>query len=123
VIESEWDRVKGWVQQALDEGGNTYSLGDIRAAVESDQMALVAFPHFAVLLAIIVYPQLKALRVVGVGGDLNKALPDYTRYAMTLPELAKQLGCKRLEAMGRPGWVRAMKDIEMTSHAFMFKEV
>lgn len=123
MTETEWDRVKGWIQQALDEGGNTFSLGDIRQLVEAEQMALVPFPQFVVMLSIINYPQLKALRVVGVGGELNGSMPDFHRYMMALPELAKQLGCKRLEATGRPGWVRAMKEIGMTSHAFMFKDL
>ena len=107
----------------LDEGGNTHSPDDIRAEIEADKIEMVLFPHFAALLSIVEYPQKKALRVVGIGGDVNKSLTDFHSYMMGLPELAKQLGCDRLEATGRAGWVRAIKEIGMTTHAFMWKVI
>jgi hypothetical protein len=123
VSDAEWGRILPWITALLDESGNTQTPDDIKREIDADRIELVLFPHFAVLLSIVEYPQKRALRVVGMGGDLGKCMGDFQAYMMGLPELAKQLGCNRLEATGRLGWVRAIKEIGMTSHAFMWKDI
>ena len=123
VSDAEWGRILPWVTALLDESGNTQTPDDIKRDIDADKIELVLFPHFAVLLSVVEYPQKRALRVVGMGGDLGECMRDFQAYMMGLPELAKQLGCNRLEATGRLGWVRAIKEIGMTSHAFMFKDI
>lgn len=119
----EFDRVAPWIELVLKEGGNTHSLADIRRAVDENKIQLMTAPHAAIMLEIIVYPNLKALRVIGAGGESNEALEEVKRFAHALPEIAKALGCSRFEWGGRPGWVRVLKELGMTSQTIMFKDV
>lgn len=120
---SEFDRVAPWIEDAIAEDGGAYSLSDIRTAVDAKQMQLMTAPHAAILLEIITYPQFSALRILGCGGKCNGALEEVRQFARAVPDITKALGLHRFEFRGRPGWARVLKELGMTTHVFMFKEV
>lgn len=119
----DFERVAPWIEKVLAEGGNTHSLADIKRGIDENTIQLMTAPHAAIMLEIIVYPNLKALRVIGAGGECNEALQEVKRFALALPEIAKALGCSRFEWGGRPGWTRILKDMGMTSQITMFRNV
>lgn len=119
----DFERCRPWIEAALEEGGGTHSIDDIRDAVASHKMTLMAGQHSALLLELISYPQFKALRVFGVGGDKHKALDELQQFALQIPGIAKELGCHRYEGGGRSGWLRRLKIAGMKSHVFMFKDI
>jgi hypothetical protein len=119
-----WDRCAPWIQAALDEGGNTHTLDDVRKAIAEDRLVLRVFPHTAFLLEVIHYPQFSALRIVGCGGECNAALEEARAFILVeVPKITKAAGLRRYEARGRPGWARVLKEIGMRKQAFMFKEI
>ena len=118
------DRVASWLQAAIDEGGGTHTLDDIRQAIAEDKMVLRVFQHCAFLLEIVTYPKFRALRVTGAGGDCNEALAEVLDFSInTVPALTKAAGLQRYEFMGREGWKRVLKPLGMTCHVYMFKEI
>lgn len=121
---TEFDRVAPWIQAAIDEGGGTHTLEDIRKAIDADQLVLRTNKHTAFLLDVVQYPNFKALRVMGCGGECNKAMEEAREFAThVVPVLAKAAGVHRYQWIGRKGWERALKGLGMTCHVFMFKEV
>jgi hypothetical protein len=120
----EFDRVSSWLQAAIDEGGNTHSLDDIRQAIAEDRMVLRTTPHAAFLLDIVHYPKFKALRVIGAGGESHAALEELKDMAINVvPALAKAAGVHRYQWQGRPGWARILKQLGMTCQVSMYKEI
>lgn len=120
----EFDRVSPWLQKAIDEGGNTHTLEDIRKDIAESRMVLRTTPHAAFLLDVVHYPNFMALRVIGAGGECNAALAELKDMAInTVPALAKAAGVHRYQWMGRPGWARVLKELGMNCQTFMFKEV
>ena len=119
----EFDRVAPWIASALQEAGGTHSIEDIRQAVAAQNMLLMTSKNAAILIEIVKYPQKKALRIFGVGGSGNEALEELKVFARGVPQMAADLGCTRFEGCGRPGWSRALRELGMTPHVFMFKDI
>jgi len=62
---------------------------------------------------IIPYPKKKVLRVIAIAGE------DMDRWFHFLPaieEWAMELGCTSLEAWGRKGWLKVLKDWKCSYH-------
>jgi hypothetical protein len=117
-------KTASWLQAAIDEGGGTHTLEDIRQAIEDGRMVLRTFPHCAFLLEIVTYPKFKALRVTGAGGECNAALSEVLDFSINdIPALTKAAGLHRYEFRGREGWKRVLKPLGMTCHVFMFKDI
>jgi hypothetical protein len=111
ITEKQWERVKGYLQPALDRGGNTHTTDDIRAGVISGLYQLWVGDKSAAVTEVISYPKSKGCRIFLAGGDMNELLemqPDLDRWA-------KSIGCRFIEIAGRPGWERIHKDFKKHS--------
>jgi len=74
----------------------------------------------AVLTQIIEYPKFKVCRWFLAGGSkLHLWLDEMTKQ---VEEWSKQNNCKRIELVGRRGWIKKLKDYE-AKHIVMTKEL
>lgn len=114
-VEGLWHLVAGFLQIAVDKAYGELTLADAKAACLSGDMQLwVVFTQEAAFLGaavtqVVEYPQLRAMRIVLLGGkkfDEWKALLD-----ATLAEAARKIGCNRMEAFGRTGFVRSLQGV------------
>lgn len=95
------------LQEALDHGGNTHSIDDVLTMIHDRRAELWCGAGSAVVTELVDYPQLKALRVWLVAGDIN----EIRSMEPKVTEFARQHGAKRLEiGGGRPGWERVLRD-------------
>lgn len=109
----EFERVKRWLEAALEYSNGTHTIDDVKAAIDADKLLLITHPQCAMVFEIIVYPRMKVLHGFLCGGDLE-AIKSFNP---KLDTLARKLGCRKISIAGRHGWGRALKDIGY-SHAF-----
>jgi len=100
---SEWERCGPWLAAALDRAGNTHALEDVRAMVEAGEAHFWPGRRCALVTRINEYPRLKALSWWLIGGD---DLSEVLAFLPLLERWARELGCRRMEGVGRRGWER-----------------
>lgn len=94
------------LQRALDHGGNTHTIEDVRLAVEREQMQLWNAKDAILISELLVYPQYKALHVFLAAGSLDTLLD----MRPSVEEFARRLGCRVVSINGRKGWARALRE-------------
>lgn len=104
---NEFERVRPYLEAALEYSNGTHDIEDIRRMVAEQKVLLITGKKCAMVYEVLAYPKMRVLHGFLCGGDLEE-LKSFDPY---LVELAKQLGCKRVSIAGRHGWVRALKDI------------
>ena len=100
------------LQDALDDGGNTHTLGDIHRAIERDEMQLWEGRDSAMVTQIEETPRQRILHVALAGGNLDELeamLPAVHAYGVhhfcTMMSLSGRRGWSRIPQMrGIPGW-------------------
>jgi hypothetical protein len=108
-----WDRVAHFIQAALDRTEGELDLSDIQTAILDRDMQLWVLLDGkeligAVVTQIIPYPKKKACRIVAMGGDVSGYFDDIDELLSTW---AGELGCDRMEIVGRKGWTRAIRHL------------
>lgn len=104
--------VDDWLHAALEHDGGLMTLGNVHDAIAQRDMQLWVIADgkalkAAVVTSINVHPQAKVLTVVLAGGD---SMADWlSELVDLLRRYATEHGCKAVEAHGRAGWVRALK--------------
>lgn len=112
-VDACWDKIEEFVKKAVDKTEGRYTLNDLYQMTKKDNHHLwVSFdaPEFKgfVITSVNTYPQRKILSMSFCGGIEYK---DWKKPMMsTLKRFAKDMGCDALEAYGRPGWSKILKD-------------
>lgn len=111
-IDYWWPHVSVWIAHAILAGGSTWTLDEVQTRLSGRtlQMWILEFDKpFGVILTEI-YDTAKgktcAMPIVG-GTRLSLGL---LCSLQMIEAWAREQGCMRLEGMGRPGWVRILKE-------------
>ena len=75
----------------------------------------------AIVTQIVVYPRLKELHILGIGGIDRKSWHDDAE--AVLANFAKEKGCKVMASGGRRGWLRVLNPIWKETGATWEREV
>jgi hypothetical protein len=114
LLDHFWGRVAPLLQKAIERGAGELELGDVYQRLQDRHMQLLVAVEGPTILAafvteVVQYPRKRALRVVLAGGTGAKKWKGALR-AM-LHTGARAVGAKSLEVLGRPGWVRFLRDL------------
>ena len=88
------------LQKALDLMGNTYSLEDVVAMIDSGVMQSFAKNDTWVVTQIIDFPRKRVLELFLIVGDLE----DLEEIYNDAVAFAQMQGCTLMRGFGRPGW-------------------
>ena len=111
LVDNLWHTVSPMLQKALDEANGTYSLEDVKEALEDGSDILLVAMNDAEIVAagtlqIIKYPQKKVLNMFLAGG---KKLKEWEEEVVdTVYNIAKEQGADSIYLQGRDGWVRTL---------------
>jgi len=83
--------------------------GNIQLWIASDKEKIFA----AMLTEFIAYPRKKVLRIIAIAGN---RMESWMEFFPALEAAALNVGCTGLEAQGRKGWLRVLKDWECSYH-------
>lgn len=106
-----WPDVENKVKDALKNDGGRMTTSDIKRFIEQEIMQLWAV-HDGEILAtmvtqIVVYPRLKALRVLTLSGE---GMDEWLDIVLdTLQGYGKEKGANVIEMIGREGWGKRLK--------------
>lgn len=101
--EAEFERCRGWIEDALQYAGGTHTIDDIKQAIAEQRLVLWPGKRSAVVTEFVVYPQFTALNFFLAGGDLD----ELAEMEPIIADWAKRCGCKRIMLAGRRGWTRS----------------
>lgn len=116
---SEFDRCAAWIDAALDYGGGTHGIEDVRVAVAEGRMQLWPGERCALVTELVQYPRLKAVRIFAGGGDMGEML----QVSEAVMRWAAEEGCQRVEGFGRAGWMRALRSMGAEVRVFMWRNL
>jgi len=105
--DSEWERCKPWLQEALNAAGNEYALADVHAMLDAGQATFWPGDGSAIVTRIEDHPGCRDLVFWLAGGDLDELT---TKMRPFIEQWGAKLGCNRSLVIGRPGWERALPD-------------
>lgn len=105
--ETEFERCRVWIEDALEYGGGLYALSDIRQGVASGMYQLWPGKQSVCITELCRYPQAAAVNVLLGGGDLTELL----EMAPHVLDWARANGAKVATIYGRPGWSKVFKQI------------
>lgn len=100
----DWTRLRPLIEKALPYNGGTHTIEDIEAGLAAGRFHFWGAEKSAVVTEFVEYPQLRALNVFLIGGELNEV----RAMAPQIEQYAREHGCKRIQGAGRPGWERAL---------------
>lgn len=109
----EWARCRDWVQDAIEAGGNLYSLDEVAIACCMGKMQFWPGNTCAVVTEIAEYPREKHLCVVFAGGDLKEIISMIPMFE----DWGRAWGANKLVEVGRPGWEKALATDGWKKHA------
>lgn len=105
ALAAEFERCKGWLQAALDRGGEgTHTLRDVLEALLAGRAHLWPGTKSALVTEFVYYPRSKTLNLWLAGGDLLELRDMEPK----LLEFGLANGCDAMELSGRKGWCRAL---------------
>ncbi len=96
------DELLALLEKALADAGSTHSVQHVMTAVERGHAQMIGNPNGMVVTEVIEYPNFPAVRVWLAAGEMDAVLalsPQVERFA-------REIGARRIEAIGRHGWVR-----------------
>lgn len=112
-IDLIWGDIKTFAERCAKYTYNRYTAEDMLEGVKTkDQQLWIAFDDKGVhgfwITEVLVYPQTKTLALHFMGGkDFYDWLPDGFP---KLLKFAKEMGCSKMEAYGRPGFEKLWKN-------------
>ena len=113
-----WDRISEYIQQVVDHSRGEATLEDYYEHLSTGNMQLWLAVDKENILACMVtqiapYTSKRVLRIIALGGiEMERwleFLPDIEHWAMNM-------GCTALEAWGRKGWLKILRDWECSYH-------
>lgn len=96
------DEARPFLQKALDLGGNTHTLEDVRQGIAEGRLQYWPGVNSAIITEIIEYPQARALHFFLAGGNLAEIEAMYP----AVEAWGRDQGCTVASTSGRPGWER-----------------
>lgn len=106
MSDDQWANACGWLQAALDKGGNTHSLEDVFAGWRSGEYQIWTNEASVVVTHVIRYPRKTVLNHWLAGGDMEAI----KRLQPMIAAFAKASGCSRELALGvRCGGSKVMR--------------
>jgi hypothetical protein len=116
-----WSRVRPFILPSIAELNGTHTEDDVLVMLLAGKAKLWAGEKCAVVTEFVTYPQLKALNIWMVGGDLQEILNMEDEQIIPF---AKENGCTRLTGGGRKGWskIGPRTDWNMGG-VFMYKDL
>lgn len=94
------------LQQALDHGGNTHTIEDVKDMIVRGEAQFWPGDNAAVVSEIIRYPRKRVCNLWLASGDLA----EIDRIGACVSEWAAENGCDWLTLHGRPGWARHFRN-------------
>lgn len=112
-VQDIWPEVGAFIGASADYTKGRYTAGDaLNMLTERGYVLWVAFDDTAIqgaaITSFIQYPRKKALHIMFLGGEKSSGWID--QGLKTLQHYAFDSGCDAVEASGRPGWARALRD-------------
>jgi hypothetical protein len=113
-IDSVWNQIKDYVEDAAKYTYGRFTANDIRNGIKKNlnQQLWVAHDdeviHGFVVTEPIDYPQLKAMIMLFIGGFVLHLWKD--DMLSTIQKFAYSIGCDCIESQGRSGWERLFKN-------------
>lgn len=118
-IDDVWQNVADFISKGLERGGDgDWVLDDVKTGLANRDMQLwVAHGDQgnivgAVVTQILNYPRFKSCLILSAGGA--NVLEARQFVVQRIAEWAKNLGCTKMELLGRKGWERALPDWRVT---------
>lgn len=105
-LDSELERCRKWIEDALDRGGNTHDFEDIAESVKSGFMQLWPADDACAVTEILTFPRKKVLHIFLAAGNMDTIVDMHESAA----HFARLNGCSDMTIAGRKGWVRVLKD-------------
>lgn len=112
-VDTCWSKIEKFVQDAAEATEGRYTAENLYNMAKEGQHHLWVsydgseFKGF-VITSVNTYPQRKILSMSFCGGDEFESWK--TPIISTLKRFAKDAGCDSIEAYGRPGWSKILKD-------------
>tara|TARA_R110002153_G_scaffold53747_1_gene149613 strand:- start:732 stop:1088 length:357 start_codon:yes stop_codon:yes gene_type:complete len=117
---TDLERVRPWLEGALEYSGGTHIWQDIVDNVVTGKMQLWFGEKSSAITEILCYPRKKVLHVFLAGGDMNELIDmieDASNWGRTQ-------GCNAITMSGRKGWQRVLdKDEWLLTSVTMGKEL
>lgn len=123
VPAKEWERVKGWIENALLHSGSTHKIEDVVAAIEDNRALLLTGKHSAIVCHVETFPECSQLRIWLVGGDKHIGLSELIKAKTQIFDFAQQNGCKRIVTECREGWARVLLGNYDKKRVILVKEI
>lgn len=105
---ASWEKARRILAPAIDHGG-THTEKDILDALIRGDAQLWVWGESAAVTEIVTYPLLRAARVWLAAGNLE----DIREIERQVEAWAKELGCGRLEIIGRKGWLKKLRHADV----------
>lgn len=105
--ETEFERCRAWIEDALEYSGGLYSLEDVRQGIAEGKQVLWPGRHSVCIAEINRYPQAIAVNILLGGGDLTELL----EMAPHVLDWGRANGATVATIYGRPGWSKVFKSI------------
>lgn len=105
-LSDDWNRCKGYIQDALEYADHSHTIDDVWEAIEGGYAAFFPLEKSAIVVEIVKYPRRKSCRIWLAGGDLNELIDAEKKVA----DWAKTQGCDAMEIIGRHGWKKKLVD-------------
>lgn len=105
AFEAEWTRCAPWIEAALEQGGGTHTVDDVKAAVCAREARFWAGRNAALVTRREDYPRFSVLMLWLGAGDLAELCDELRPMAEAY---ARDTGCRKVWIAGRPGWARAV---------------
>lgn len=105
--ESEFERCRAWIEDALEYSGGLYALEDIRQGIADGSYQLWPGKQSVCVTQLCRYPRAFAMNVLLGAGDLTELL----EMEPWVLQWAKANGATVATIYGRPGWSRVFRQI------------
>lgn len=102
---SKWIACAAWLDAALEVAGRTHTLRDVERMIADGEAQLWTGTRSAMVTVVEEEPRERRLVIWLAGGDLKELIAQLRPQA---EQWAKDLSCRRVLVMGRPGWERAL---------------
>jgi hypothetical protein len=117
---TELERVRPWLEGALEYSNKTHNWKDIVEALKTSKMQLWSSEKSSAVTEILCYPRKKVLHVFLAGGDMTELL----NMIENATYWGKKQGCTELTMSGRKGWQRVLgKDKWSLQAVTMIKDI
>ncbi|WP_269715752.1 hypothetical protein [Caulobacter sp. NIBR2454] len=106
--EAAWERCKPLIAAALEHGYGTHTIDDVLAQIVRGDAVFWPGERSAIVTMFHDNPQGRSLHFWLAGGDMEE-IANEMRPCIEL--WGKSEGCTRATIAGRPGWIRALRDV------------